>query len=406
MMEFTFDGMVRYGFGFYNPNHAAALICALFPFLWTAWLKWTRLPVRIPIVLLNLLLLVALVLTYSRTGVLVLCLEMTLFCISQRKVQWKTVLIFCAVFAVILSAGGIVGRFSLDRAITNRPAIWWAGMMLFAGNPFGVGAGNSGLLVTAFLLPDGIICRTLISSHLTLLVEYGILPGILWFGVIFYAFFCGRRMPAVWSSFIGLTVSASAATVFDWGVLFDFSGLGNLPVMNFILSWILFLFYIFLLLLLCCRSKFCRKDFSAAAGCSLLVMLVVFVSGRCGSREIPRICGEYVVKEGKTVSLALYDDSWNMKDVLAFLPDGYCLPLCGWEKRQEIPEGNWDRILLFGKCAASGFYSSSDCGELIFVSPPDYVAFPANLKKIYLKRFGEEYLRELAQDCDLEICYY
>jgi hypothetical protein len=80
--------------------------------------------------------------------------------------------------------------------------------------------------------------------------------------------------------------------------------------------------------------------------------------------------------------------------------------LCGWEKRQEIPEGNWDRILLFGKCAASGFYSSSDCGELIFVSPPDYVAFPANLKKIYLKRFGEEYLRELAQDCDLEICYY
>ena len=109
--------------------------------------------------------------------------------------------------------------------------------------------------------------------------------------------------------------------------------------MNFILSWILFLFYIFLLLLLCCRSKFCRKDFSAAAGCSLLVMLVVFVSGRCGSREIPRICGEYVMKEGETVSLALYDDSWNMKDVLAFLPDGYCLPLCGWEKRQEIPEG-------------------------------------------------------------------
>ena len=34
MMEFTFDGIVRQGFGFYNPNHAAALICAISPFLW------------------------------------------------------------------------------------------------------------------------------------------------------------------------------------------------------------------------------------------------------------------------------------------------------------------------------------------------------------------------------------
>ena len=31
MMEFTFDGIVRQGFGFYNPNHAAALICAISP---------------------------------------------------------------------------------------------------------------------------------------------------------------------------------------------------------------------------------------------------------------------------------------------------------------------------------------------------------------------------------------
>ena len=35
-MEFTYDGMVRWGFGFYNPNHAAALFAALLPFLWAA----------------------------------------------------------------------------------------------------------------------------------------------------------------------------------------------------------------------------------------------------------------------------------------------------------------------------------------------------------------------------------
>jgi hypothetical protein len=32
MMEFTCNGMVRWGFGFYNPNHAAALFCVLVPF--------------------------------------------------------------------------------------------------------------------------------------------------------------------------------------------------------------------------------------------------------------------------------------------------------------------------------------------------------------------------------------
>ena len=32
MPEFTCAGLVCHGIGFYNPNHAAALICALFPF--------------------------------------------------------------------------------------------------------------------------------------------------------------------------------------------------------------------------------------------------------------------------------------------------------------------------------------------------------------------------------------
>ena len=40
MMEFTYDGIVRQGFGFYNPNHAAALICALLPFCWAGLLRW------------------------------------------------------------------------------------------------------------------------------------------------------------------------------------------------------------------------------------------------------------------------------------------------------------------------------------------------------------------------------
>ena len=38
-MEFTYEGFVRYGFGFYNPNHAAAFICAILPFAWLAFLQ-------------------------------------------------------------------------------------------------------------------------------------------------------------------------------------------------------------------------------------------------------------------------------------------------------------------------------------------------------------------------------
>lgn len=85
MMEFTFNGIVRHSFGFYNPNHAAALICAIFPFLWTAWLKWKILPVRIVVAITSIFLLSALVFTFSRTGILVFCTEAILFCILQEN---------------------------------------------------------------------------------------------------------------------------------------------------------------------------------------------------------------------------------------------------------------------------------------------------------------------------------
>lgn len=38
VMEFTVGDSVRFGFGFANPNHAAAAVCALAPFLWGWWI--------------------------------------------------------------------------------------------------------------------------------------------------------------------------------------------------------------------------------------------------------------------------------------------------------------------------------------------------------------------------------
>ena len=201
MMEFTCDGMVRYGFGFYNPNHAAALICALMPFLW----GWKRLP-QLGWALF-LLLAIALAFTYSRTGIMVVFFELAAwFLLSERwnwnwRRNWKWIVLMAAGVTVIAASVGVLARFTLDRSLLNRPEIWLAGGKLYAANPMGVGSGYSGILVSTFLLDD-IECRTLVNSHLTLLVERGVIAGFLWGCGIIYAlirgsakFEAGARLP-------------------------------------------------------------------------------------------------------------------------------------------------------------------------------------------------------------------
>ena len=155
MMEFTFDGMVRSGYGFYNPNHAAALICALLPFLWE-WCYRTadRKLLRLIPLLLTLLLTAALVFTFSRTGMAVMILEGILFGVLKRKIGWKWIGAFAIVTLLLLALSGMWMRFRIDEAVMNRPKIWLAGLQLSAANPLGVGWGNSGRLASAFLLPD------------------------------------------------------------------------------------------------------------------------------------------------------------------------------------------------------------------------------------------------------------
>ena len=64
-----FHGLMRWSCGFFNPNHAAAMICALVPLCWgwrrCAWLG------RIAFVALC----VMLALTQSRTGLVLMAIE-------------------------------------------------------------------------------------------------------------------------------------------------------------------------------------------------------------------------------------------------------------------------------------------------------------------------------------------
>lgn len=388
MMEFTYEGVVRQGFGFYNPNHAAALLCALQPFLWETALRGKARSMRIVAGMLSILLFVGLVLTFSRTGILVLALEGVLFCVLHRVRNWKWIAGIAVLALTIVVFSGLAGRFQWDGAAANRPMIWQAGLSLCATNPFcGVGLGNSGTLASAFLLPEGMVCRTLVNSHLTLLAEFGLLAGFLWITWIGYALGNGFHKKAEWLAFLGLTLSAFSASVFDWDVLFDFRDFGHLSSLNFGLSWGLLLLYIGLGIWLC-SGRFKWKTAGLAGGVSLVLCLSVF---GFRNERAPKVERGVVVHSGASMPLVLYDDDWNLKSVLPFLKDGYRLPVRSWQNRKDTPIGTFREVWLFGECAH--FANRFPDTQLIFVSPPENFPLPGNTVKLYLKRFREFHLQ-------------
>ena len=306
MMEFTYDGMVRWGFGFANPNHAAAFICALLPFFW-GWKKYPRTGL-----LLSIPLFLGLLLTFSRTGLAVAFFELATFYILSRNRNWKS---FCTILCCLTAAAaltGVLARFALDKSVTNRPEIWFAGLRLYANNPWGVGTGNSGRIVSAFLLPDAIQCRTLVSSHLTLLTEWGWLAGFCWFGVLFYTLVRGIRHPAVWCSLAGLAISAGMSSFFDAGTLFDFRP----DRANFWLSWTVLLFY-FTLLGIALWGKFhWRSGVVAVVGAGLICV----GGGLFRSKIAPRVEQEYLVLQGKDRAFLVYGDRKSTRLNSSHLP--------------------------------------------------------------------------------------
>ncbi len=376
MMEFTYNGFVRWGFGFYNPNHAAAAICAVLPFVW-AWR-----PYRKPMFgwacvakwLVAVALFSALALTCSRTGFVVAVLEMLAMSMSaERNARIRSVLAAVVAIAVLAAAfafHGAAGRFAPDAAALNRPLIWKAGLELAAANQMGVGHGVSGLLVTAFMF-DGIEVRTLVNSHLTLLAEQGWLVGGVWFAFIAAALLRGFRRKgklfAVWISFAGLCLSSSASSVFDWGVLFDFAERGGLGMCNFMLSWILFASFLLMGFCLCCVHGG-KIVLPVALGCLMPIALLCLP---CGGA--PKVRGGLVVKEGRDMALVLHGEEWSLKAVVDNLgrrhdvPDGWMLAIgAGY-----VPSaGRFNKVFLFGTCAESAYRFPDS--EIVLVDPPEF----------------------------------
>ena len=389
MLDFTTNGFLRYGFGFYNPNHAAALICAIAPFCW-GWrgrLRWVG-------YLAFAALCVALAMTYSRTGVVVMGLEMAAWgvicgrdkthpsrCGRNELRPSRVAAGVAAVVALAAVAWWMRGRLSLDGAVMNRPKIWLAGLRLFAANPLGVGFGRSGEIASAFLLPDGVAVRTLVNSHLTLLVETGALIGGAWLAFIAAALASGPSLRRTWIAFSGLALSAFSSSVFDWHVLFDFAGMGGFPLSNFLLSWATLVLFVALGMALVSRSL-CRPLTPCIAVAATALSLALSVP--CfRSAVAPRVGNGYASTRGSAIVYRGAD--WTLRDCAAFFPQG---------ARFFIPAGvpgdmaDGGDVWLFGEASESAWRFPSS--RVTLVSPPEFCEAPSNVVRILQRRWGEE----------------
>ena len=398
-MEYMSGEMVRLGFGFANPNHAAAAICALFPFCW-GWRGGWRWAGRIA----GVALCAMLAMTYSRTGFVVLVLEAAVLWwrgalgaahpTSVRGRRWNAVPTLSVALAVLaVAAWWMWPRLVLDGAILNRPKIWLAGLQLFAANPMGMGFGSSGEIATAFMLPDGITVRTLVNSHLTLLAEMGAFVGGAWLAFIALALCVGRTMRRKWVAFAGLALSAFSASVFDWHVLFDFKEMVGFGLVNFVLAWWLFVAFVGIgaemvvaglkgYLTQRCRETECAESLGRMVVGKVILPIAGVVVGICAvvwgfcSDVTPRVDGDFAVV-GKGDTTVYRGEGWEIRSVREFFPDGarYCLAA-------GVPDGAADEgeVWLFGDAAEAAWRFPA--ARLTLVSPPEFCEVPSNAKEI------------------------
>ena len=347
-MQFSISDFHRLGFGFTNPNHAAALICALAPLCWRwrrrAWIGWIAFAA----------LCMMLVLTQSRTGLTLMAIvAIAMSKCKVESVKCKMTGFLLALLGVAVAVWWMWPRLTIDDSILNRPRIWLAGLQLFAANPSGAGLGNSGAVASAFLLPDIPEIRTMISAHITLLAEFGWIVGLAWFVFIILVLLGLRQSPRIGIAFAGLVVSGCSSTIFDWPVLFDISDFGGLGITNWILSWTMFLMFVGFGIWLIGKSMMaCRRNClsrvlvsTTIAGMLVGALLLVPKGGA------PTVRDGYVIRGEAPRTLALYGGGWRLGTVLPRVSGAAVLPIHAVSR---FPHGiglsGVGKVMLFGNC--------------------------------------------------------
>ncbi len=194
-MDYFYQDQIRWNLGFDNPNHAAAFIAALLPFLWLLGRLGKsdrpifRMACQIPAGAMLLAGWGLLGLTISRSGLVAAVLAFAwsgFYTFSSWKDFFVRRGMWVLACAALLAATGIATRtattaFDPDASATNRLVLWKGGLEMLAIAPQGVGAGNSGAFYMNWLQPleSQAGYRTMVNSYLTFLTEYGVWAGML-----------------------------------------------------------------------------------------------------------------------------------------------------------------------------------------------------------------------------------
>jgi len=346
-MLFPVGEFHRFEFGFANSNHAAAALCVLMPFcsgwrrcVWCGWFVFA-------------ILCLMLALTQSRTGLVLMAIEIAALKCKMENVKCRMVEWFVLLAVISVAVWWMWPRLTIDNSILNRPRIWLAGLQLFAANPSGVGLGNSGAVASAFLLPEIPEIRTMINAHITLLAEFGWLVGLVWFAFVSLALLGLRQSPRMGIAFAGLVVSGCSSTIFDWPVLFDVSDFGGLGITNWMLSWMLFLMFVGMGCWLIAKSvlPWRRNCLSRVLFATAVVGMLVGAALMVPKGYAPTVRSGYVFRGEAPRTLALYDDGWRLRTVLPRVDGAAVLPIHAVSRfPYDIDFSGVGKVMLFGNC--------------------------------------------------------
>ena len=239
-------------------------------------------------------------------------------------------------------------------------------------NPLGVGFGASGQIASAFLLPRDITVRTLVNSHLTLLVEGGVLIGGAWLAFMISALVSASRMIRTRIAFAGLAASSFSASVFDWHRLFGLGEPCAAGLFDFALSWVLFVSFIAMGIVLIVGGFSARRIFLAASSvAAVLALAVLLPSGRSGVRV-----RNGFVSAAEGGPLVYHDGEWTLRALVASSPNPSSIRIESGIVEPKVPPRE---VWLFGDVAElSGIFPDS---RVILVDPPQYHEPGANVEK-------------------------
>ncbi|MFA6568747.1 MAG: O-antigen ligase family protein [Victivallales bacterium] len=436
-MEYTYEGMVRYSFGFTNPNHAAALFAIVIPLFWGMRKIFTGRIAFACVFILEILLYLAIIATMSRTGIIAVILGGAFFFYLthkhwgqklDRKSLLRTGLIAAGAFVILLAFGILRRHYSWigtpDDSMLNRLNLWQGGLQMLADNPSGVGTGFSGMIFTDFYQPmgSGLTFRTMVNSFLTFMVEHGILLSFIVAVPLIFSFAASfislrsemndRRkyliISLMASSFCAF-ISGMSSTCLDFSVISGCFSAG-LPDLNSVPQLLLCVITsgIFVALVILSFRNLqlfhLKLSFLIALSASAALVSGVLMTGMLLNSSRKEICVVSTVNGIRWINvrskakpgdkmLILHDDRISsLRVTMNFFRmkhAGYSLehPLSPVRDIESFFK-NYDTVILCGKNAALADPGAK--AKYVFYCPTSFIELePGKTAKVYLNHFDE-----------------